>query len=64
MNHIAPEGQIYVCMACGKRSLDEYGYRALDRMWDASCMLNAMLCYDDETLILKNGRVVDAKVVE
>lgn len=46
-NHTAPKGQIYVCSACGKRSRDRYGTERLDRLWDASCMMYAVLCYDD-----------------
>jgi transposase-like protein len=41
----APAGQVFVCSACGKRSKDRYGYRAIDAGWDESCMLNAVLCY-------------------
>lgn len=47
-NRIAPEGEIFVCGACGKRSRDQYGYEAIDRGWDESCMLNAVLCYADK----------------
>lgn len=43
-NEYAPEGTVYVCGACGKRSRDRYGEQALDRGWDESCMLNAVLC--------------------
>ena len=46
-NEIAPEGQVYVCGACGKRSRDRYGSARIDYGWDESCMLNSVLCYDD-----------------
>lgn len=41
-------GKIWVCGACGKRSRSRAGFRgvrgmAIDRGWDASCMLNAVL---------------------
>lgn len=43
----APDGQIYVCGACGKTS------KTLacvpDSSWDESCMLNAVLCYEEKT---------------
>lgn len=42
----APEGQIWVCGACGKTSTTRYGFK------DSSCMSNAVLCYDRE----QNGR--------
>jgi hypothetical protein len=40
-NDIAPDGQVYVCTACGKRSKDRYGEQSLDGEFDESCMLNA-----------------------
>lgn len=40
------EGQIYVCAACGKRSRDREGNRAIDRGWDESCSMHAILCYE------------------
>lgn len=43
MNEVAPDGAMYVCAACGKRSLDRYGEQALDPWWDESCMLNSIL---------------------
>lgn len=44
-NHTAPEGQVWVCGACGKRSQDRYGFQNISYGWDESCMLNAVLCY-------------------
>jgi hypothetical protein len=50
-NDIAPKGQIFVCNACGKRSRDRYGDQAIDRGWDESCMIHAVLCYEtDDTM--------------
>jgi hypothetical protein len=46
-NHVAPEGQVYVCAACGKTSRDKYGFQKISRGYDESCMLNAVLCYDN-----------------
>lgn len=48
MNRFAPEGEVFVCSACGKRSGDRYGSLAIDHGWDESCMLNAVLCYADK----------------
>lgn len=56
-NRIADEGQVFVCMMCGKRSRDRYGNRRIDRGWDESCMLNAVLCYENK-LVIENSRVV------
>lgn len=57
MNKIAPQGQVYVCTACGKKSRDLYGDNPLNYGWDASCVLNAVLCYENK-LVLQNERVV------
>lgn len=50
MYELAPEGQIYVCAACGKQSPtgsghDASGKRVVKGSWDESCMLHAVLCY-------------------
>ena len=56
LNTTAPSGQIYVCAACGKQSTTRSGYdENLKRLassggWDESCMLHAVLCYDEEPL--------------
>ncbi len=47
-NIVAPEGQLWICAACGKRSKDRYGDQAIDRSWDVSCTLNAVLCYEEK----------------
>lgn len=49
-NEIAPEGQVFVCRYCGKRSKDRFGFQKIDYGWDESCMLNAVLCYSDKRL--------------
>jgi hypothetical protein len=51
MNEVAPKGQVFVCAACGKRSKDRYGDQKIDRGWDVSCMLNAVLCYEEKSEI-------------
>ena len=45
-NEVAPEGQVFVCGACGKRSKDRYGDQAISYGWDESCMMWAVLCYE------------------
>lgn len=61
-NEIAPQGAVFVCGACGKRSRDKYGTAAIDKMWDSSCMLHAVLC-DEASLVFdpESGRVVKAE---
>lgn len=48
--------KVYVCGACGKRSRDRCGDSAIDGGWDESCMLNAVLAYED-SLTMRGGRV-------
>lgn len=49
MNHRAIPPYRFVCLACGKTSGTRYGFDAdRDRGWDASCMLNALLCEPTE----------------
>jgi hypothetical protein len=45
---IAPDGQVWVCAACGKTSKDRYGDDKSSWGWDESCMLNSVLCYADK----------------
>lgn len=40
---MAPDGQIWVCGACGKTSKDRYGDPG--KNWDEACMLNSVLCH-------------------
>jgi len=56
-NEIAPEGKVFVCAACGKRSRDRYGDQKIDALWDESCMLNCVLL-DESDLIIRDSRVV------
>jgi len=54
-NSFAPKGAIFVCGACGKTSSNLYGDGS--RGWDASCMLNAVLC-DEVKRFASNGMLV------
>ena len=56
-NEVAPAGQVWVCCSCGKRSRDRYGDQAISSGWDASCMLNSVLCYEDK-ISVENGNVL------
>lgn len=53
-NQIAPDGQIWECRACGKKSRDRFGNYALNRGWDEACVMNARLVpypLSDETRV-------------
>ena len=53
------EKTIWVCLACGKRSMDKYGENPIDYGWDASCMLNSREVYEDKVVVDdKRDRVV------
>ena len=47
----APEGQVWVCSACGKRARTRAGFdrsgksTTIDHGYDSSCMTHAVLCY-------------------
>ena len=43
----APDGTIYVCVACGKTAND---YLHSPGGWDESCALNAVLCKRPDVL--------------
>ena len=62
-NHVAPDGQVYVCGACGKRSRDKYGDNAIDHGWDVSCMMHAVLVHEASLCFGEGGRVVRADAV-
>lgn len=63
-NQVAKKGQVFVCGACGKRSKDRYGEQAIDRGWDVSCMLHAVLCVENGIEFDKDSRVTYAVSVE
>jgi hypothetical protein len=60
MNRIAPDDHFWVCLACGKTSVDKCGLEGEhSRGWDASCMLNSALFPKDALVYNKDGsRVV------
>lgn len=54
----APDGQIWVCSACGKRGKDA------TKVGDESCFRYAMLCWEDSMRVdEKSGLVVFAEMV-
>jgi hypothetical protein len=63
-NELAPAGQVWVCGACGKRSRTKYGFyddggqsSSIDYGWDESCMMNAVLCDEEDLIFGEDGRV-------
>ena len=62
-DRIAPEGQIWVCCACGKMSKDRNGPSFTHRMWDASCTLNSALFYTESLKLNKDGYVTEGTIV-
>lgn len=60
---LAPEGHIWVCMACGKTSKTKYGFdqdnnRVAMRGWDVSCAINSQLFPESHIAERdQNGRV-------
>ncbi len=63
---VAPEGQTWVCQACGKTSRSRYGFDAANksvamRGWDEICMMNASLFEDSQLLRNLSGIVVEVR---
>lgn len=58
-NQVAPSGAIFVCVSCGKRSRDLYGYQKISRSWDVSCVLNSTLCVES-SVVMMGDMVVSA----
>jgi hypothetical protein len=50
MDETAKPGTVFVCGACGKRSRTRYGLdgAAIDKGWDVSCMMNAILVDEED----------------
>lgn len=60
-NEHAPEGKVFVCVMCGKRSRDLYGTKPISRGWDESCVLHARLFAETELILDDAGRVTGIK---
>lgn len=58
----APDGQLFICGACGRFSKNLYGVEGSS--WDESCMMNAVLCYENSVELDDSGRLKNAKAVE
>lgn len=58
----APDGQVFVCGACGRASRHLYGDGKSS--WDESCMSNAVLCHETSIVHDECGRITKADAVE
>lgn len=57
-DRFAPPGKVWVCLACGKISPhDKYGDKNSNKLWDVSCVMNAILSDEDKLIKDENGRV-------
>jgi len=65
MKRIAPEGYVWVCIACGKYSIgDRYGENCeVSIGWDESCILNSCLVKEGN-YTENNGRVIHVSITE
>lgn len=52
----APEGTVWVCLACGKRARNRVS-GGIDRFWDESCYMHAELVYEWAVEVIPGGRV-------
>lgn len=60
---VAGSGTVFVCGACGRRSMDRAGKRKINGHWDESCRRYAVLCYKSSLRYDCNGLVVGATAV-
>jgi hypothetical protein len=59
-DRIAPEGKIWVCLACGKVAEDKYGCEGfVTKGWDVSCSLNSGLVDRHRLVYGTNGLVIE-----
>ena len=57
---IAEEGNLWVCLACGKTSESKYGISGKHSYgWDVSCMMNAEEVSKDKLVFNNSNRVIE-----
>ncbi len=62
--HVALDGYVWVCAACGKLSRERTGeHPDASCGWDASCFLNAVLVKDIDLVLNKSGLVFSVGAV-
>ena len=74
MNKTADPGNVFVCLACGKRSRSRYGFQpvgegllrrevrdSISPGWDESCMLNCDEFPEGDLVLNGIGRVTEIK---
>jgi hypothetical protein len=57
LEKLAPEGQIWLCGACGRRNKNKY------EVGDESCYMNAVLVYE-KSIMEEDGVLITAEAVE
>lgn len=57
-NKIADPGKIWVCLACGKTSQDDYGTMERSPGWDESCMMNSQEIEIERLIFHPNSKTV------
>lgn len=55
---VAPEGMLWVCMACGKTQTNSMGGGEGSRRWDESCFMRCELFEKDRLVYGPDDRVV------
>ena len=57
-NKYAKDGNVFVCVECGKLSKDKYGQESISNGWDVSCVMNAVEMDSAKIRVDEWGRVV------
>lgn len=57
LEKLAPDGQIYLCGACGKRNKNKY------KVGDESCYMNSVLVYE-ASIKEEDGVLITAEAVD
>jgi len=59
MSEKVPEGFVWVCMVCGKRSHDKFGDEPISAGWDESCVLNSSIVKNEHLVLDSNGLICE-----
>ena len=58
--HVAPDGMLWVCHACGKTAIDRID-GGMSRGWDSSCYVSSQLHQKSNLTLGEDGRVIAIK---
>jgi hypothetical protein len=53
-NEVAGPGEVFVCVACGRRSKDRNGDQKIHSGWDTSCRTHAVKCREEDLVLDPN----------